>query len=246
MFRVEFRQYLQTVLNRIEPLLVSRWRSLLGVLLGVALPLLVFQLLAVEVWRTQAGLPWDVAVLMAVHSQSRPDLDHVAVILTGLGTRWGVFPASVGIGLVLLGRRRWRSLLYWSVTLLGCGWINRLAKTLIHRVRPALWQSPQPELDFAFPSGHAMSSMTFVVALVIVLTGNRWQRLVGVLGGLFVVAIGWTRLYLGVHFPSDVLAGWMVALAWAIGVSLLIRPTQAGPKTLLEPTTEVSDQTSNT
>ncbi len=43
-------------------------------------------------------------------------------------------------------------------------------------------------------------------------------------GGLFVVAIGWTRIYLGVHYPSDILAGWLVSIGWAVGVSLIVRP----------------------
>jgi undecaprenyl-diphosphatase len=114
-------------------------------------------------------------------------------------------------------------------TLLGSIVINRTAKLLLHRVRPHLWESLSPEFDFAFPSGHAMSSMTLVAALVILTWGTRWRWLVLSFGGLFVLAIGWTRLYLGVHFPSDILAGWMVSLAWAIGVSLLIRPHLAKP-----------------
>ena len=102
--------------------------------------------------------------------------------------------------------------------------INRTVKLLLHRVRPHLWQSPAPELDYGFPSGHAMSSMTLVAALVILTWRTRWRWLVLVVGGLFVLAIGWTRLYLGVHYPSDVLAAWTVSIAWAVGVSLLIKP----------------------
>jgi undecaprenyl-diphosphatase len=66
--------------------------------------------------------------------------------------------------------------------------------------------------------------MTLVTALVILTWGTRWCWLVLVVGGLFVLAIGWTRLYLGVHYPSDIVAGWMASVAWAVGVSLLIRP----------------------
>jgi undecaprenyl-diphosphatase len=69
-----------------------------------------------------------------------------------------------------------------------------------------------------------MSSMTLVATLVILTWGTYWCWLVLIVGGLFVLAIGWTRLYLGVHYPSDILAGWMVSVGWAVGVSLLIRP----------------------
>jgi membrane-associated phospholipid phosphatase len=125
---------------------------------------------------------------------------------------------------VLFIRRRWRKLAYLITTLLGSIIINRTAKTLLHRVRPHLWESPAPEFDYGFPSGHAMSSMTLVVTLVILTWGSRWGMLVLVTGGIFVLAIGWTRLYLGVHYPSDILAGWVASIAWATGVSLLIKP----------------------
>ncbi|MBE9019821.1 phosphatase PAP2 family protein, partial [Chroococcidiopsidales cyanobacterium LEGE 13417] len=109
-------------------------------------------------------------------------------------------------------------------TLLGSIIINRTAKVLLHRVRPHLWESPAPEFDYGFPSGHAMSSMTLVVVLVILTWGSRWRWWVLAAGTIFVLVIGWTRLYLGVHYPSDILAGWMASIAWAVGVSWVIRP----------------------
>jgi undecaprenyl-diphosphatase len=108
----------------------------------------------------------------------------------------------------------------------GCIVINRIAKVLLHRVRPHLWVSPAPEFDYGFPSGHAMASMTLVVMLVILSWNSRGRWFVLIAGTLFVIMIGWTRLYLGVHYPSDILAGWMAALSWAVGVSILIRPNQ--------------------
>ena len=60
----------------------------------------------------------------------------------------------------------------------------------MHRVRPQLWESPSPEFDYAFPSGHAMTSMTLVAALVILTWGSVWCWLVLIGGSLFVVAIG--------------------------------------------------------
>jgi membrane-associated phospholipid phosphatase len=94
----------------------------------------------------------------------------------------------------------------------------------MHRVRPHLWESKAPELDFAFPSGHSMTSMTLFIVLLILAWKTKWRLPVLILGSLYVLTIAWTRLYLGVHFPSDILAGWMVSFAWAMGVYLLIRP----------------------
>jgi membrane-associated phospholipid phosphatase len=232
----------KSFLSFIKKLLLARWRSLLVLLLGVALPLLVFEQLAIVIWQNKRSFPWDEPILLAIHRTVTPQLNTIAVTLTKLGVYQGVFPAATIVGIALLYWRRWRSLTYWLITLLGSVAINRTAKILLHRVRPTLWVSITPELDYGFPSGHAMSSMSFVAALVILTWGTRWYWPVLLSGSLFVLAIGWTRLYLGVHFPSDVLAGWMVSLAWAIGVSLVIRPHLAQPSLVSEEVLTVGEE----
>jgi undecaprenyl-diphosphatase len=224
MFNSDVWKHLQTFLTFFKDLLAAHWRSLLLLLVGVYIPLQGFGELAEDIWEHEGGFPWDVPLLLGIHALARPQLDVFAATLTKFGVFWGVFPIAFAIALVLLLRRQWRSLVYLLTTLLGSIVINRTAKVVLHRVRPHLWESPSPELDYGFPSGHAMSSMTLVVALVILTWGSSWCWLISVVGGTFVLAIGWTRLYLGVHYPSDIWAGWMVSIAWAIGVSLLIRP----------------------
>lgn len=223
-----FPQFLERWLKR-------RWQSLLSLILGVYLPLFIFVILAVQIWQQQGGLAWDVAIMTAIHATSQTQLDAIATTLTKFGTRWGVIPASVVISLFLLYRNRWRSLTYFLITAVGCSLINPAAKASLHRVRPSLWEYPALP-DFSFPSGHAMSSMVFVVALSVLAWGTRWRNWVLGLGSVFVVAIGWTRLYLGVHYPSDVLAGWMLSLAWAIGVALVVKPYQVQADRNLETT----------
>ncbi|MFB2879033.1 phosphatase PAP2 family protein [Floridanema aerugineum] len=208
----------------IKELFIARWRGLLLLFLGVYLPLQSFMLLAVQVRENAEGFPWDQPILLAIHQTSRRQLDLLAVNLTKFGSIKIVFPIVLLISLILLFQKQWRSLTFLLTTATGATIINRTAKEIMHRVRPHLWQSPAPELDYAFPSGHAMTSMTLIAALVILTWGIIWCLPILIFGSLFVVAIGWTRLYLGVHFPSDILAGWTVAIAWAIGVSLLIKP----------------------
>lgn len=217
-------QLLRSFFRFLKDLLVVHRSSLIVLLIGVFLPLQIFGALAEDVWEHQGGFPWDVPILLAIHSTSQPQLDAIVTFVTKLGVFWGVFPVAIVTGLILLIKRRWHALAYLITTLTGSIVINRTAKVLLHRVRPHLWQSPAPELDYGFPSGHAMSSMTLVAVLVVLSWNTRWRGWTLLIGGLFVLTIGWTRLYLGVHYPSDILAGWMVSVAWAIGVSLLIKP----------------------
>jgi len=208
----------------IKNLLVARWRSLFLLFVAIYLPLQIFQILATQVWQYQAGFPWDVPVLLAVHSTANPQLDAVAVVLTKFGSFWTVLPILSAIAIILIWQKHWRSLVYLLITALGSTFINRTAKELWHRLRPDLWKSLAPELDFAFPSGHAMTSTTLAIILLVLAWRSSWRWVALVFGVLYVLTIAWTRLYLGVHFPSDIVAGWMVAIAWGTGVSMIIKP----------------------
>ncbi|MEH2237918.1 phosphatase PAP2 family protein [Nostoc sp.] len=211
-------------LDFLKNLLIARWRSLLLLLIGVYLPLQIFEILTVKIWQNQAGFLWDVPILLAVHSTANPQLDVLAVTLAIIGLPWTAIPILGAIALILLLQKRWRSLAYLLTASVGSIIINRTAKELMHRVRPQLWQSIAPESSFAFPSAHAMTSVTLVAILLFLSWDSSWRWLLLMFGSLYVIAIAWCRLYLGVHFPSDILAGWMVTLGWTIGVSLIIKP----------------------
>ncbi|MFN6563131.1 MAG: phosphatase PAP2 family protein [Nostoc sp. ChiSLP01] len=214
----------RSLFSFLKNLLIARWRSLLLLLIGVYLPLQVFEILAVKVWENGDGFPWDVPTLLAVHSTQNPQLDVLAVMLARIGSPWTGTVIAAAIALILLLQKRWRSLAYVLTISAGSVIISRTGKELIHRVRPHLWDSIAPELSFAFPSGHAITSITLVAIFLILSWATPWRRLIFAFGSLYVIAIAWCRLYLGVHFPSDILAGWMLASAWAIGVSLIIKP----------------------
>ncbi|MEH2409533.1 phosphatase PAP2 family protein [Nostoc sp.] len=201
--------------------LTRNLRAVLLLLLGGFIPLLIFGDLAEDVWK-QGGFPFDVPILLAIHGTAQPKLDVFVSYLTKLGVFWGVFPAAAMISLLLVIRQRWRALEFLLTASVGSIIINQTVKRLLHRARPHLWVTPTPEFDYGFPSGHAMASMTLVAVLIILSWNSRWRWFVVIIGTLFVLIIGWTRLYLGVHYPSDVLAGWMVALGWTVGVSFLI------------------------
>ncbi|MGA7934429.1 MAG: phosphatase PAP2 family protein [Kovacikia sp.] len=223
----------RSFLSFLQKLLRGHWRSLLLLLFGMVLPLFIFEQLAIGIWQNQ-DFPWDAALLVAIHQRATPGLDTFVTRFTELGVYGGVVPLAAVISMGFLYFRRWRSLTFLLITILGSAALNLMVKGWVHRVRPSLWNSVAPQLDYGFPSGHAMSSMSFVAVLVMLTWATRWRWLVLFSGSLFVGAIGWSRLYLGVHFPSDVLAGWMISLAWVIGVSLVIRPQLVKPGLLGE------------
>lgn len=200
-------------------LLARRW-ALLGLFCGIGLPMLLFGGLAEDVW-TREGLPFDLPFLRWLHGLASPFLDRVALTLSLIG---GPLPMVGVAALLFVGfclRRHYHEALFFLTTVGGSALLNVLGKVVFRRERPALWISLAPEGDYSFPSGHAMGSMALVAALVFLLWGTRWRWLVLVVGALFVLGVGLSRLYLGVHYPSDILAGWSVSLAWAFGVHAL-------------------------
>lgn len=213
--------------NSFKSWLNSHRQLLLLFFIGVYIPLGIFILLAIGIVQYPQGFPWDVPILLAIHNTSKSQLDTFAAWLTQLGIYWGVAPLIVVLVISLSLQQKWRGIIYLLISSLGATLISHSTKIFFHRVRPSLWELfyPLPP-DFSFPSGHAISSMMLWVSVLILSWGKRWFLNVLFIGCFFVLGIGWTRLYLGVHYPSDILAGWMLAIAWSIGISLIVKPNQ--------------------
>jgi membrane-associated phospholipid phosphatase len=196
----------------------ARWKPLLLLFFGVGLPLAAFGALAEDVW-SQGGIAWDVPILRYMHRHATPGRDDAMMFISDIGYLYGVVPAAVVIGIVLIALRRRGNALFWAVAMVGAGSLNTGAKLLFRRTRPDLWLSAAPEHTYSFPSGHAMGSMAFAAALAVLAWPTRWRWWAIILGGAFTLIVGFSRIYLGVHFPSDVVAGWSASLVWVLGLS---------------------------
>jgi membrane-associated phospholipid phosphatase len=226
---------------------VARWKLLLVLFAGVALPLVAFGDLAEDVW-SRGGIGWDEPILRYVHQHSTPGRDAAMEFISAIGYAWGVVPLAVLVFLALLVMRKRGNALFWAVAMGGTSAMNQGAKLLFRRDRPDLWLSPAPapEHTYSFPSGHAMGSMGLVAALAVLAWPTRWRWWAILVGGVFTLLVGFSRVYLGVHFPSDVVAGWCAALAWVLGVSQVAygrlgkpreraTPVAAGPDPVPDP-----------
>ena len=207
-----------------------RWRPLLLVFVGVLLPLWAFGELAEDLHAGEVFF-FDAPVLRFVHSLASAGWDGFFVQISGLGYLYGVVPVDAVLVLVLGYRRRMREGLFAGLTIIGSALLNLGAKHLFARTRPTLWESIAPESSYSFPSGHAMGSMTLAAVLILLAWRTRWRWPVLVMAAVFTLLVGLSRIYLGVHYPSDILAGWTAALVWTVGMYALVfresRPWQA-------------------
>lgn len=127
----------------------------------------------------------------------------------------------------LLLKRQPRPALFVAVTPLTSSWLNDLAKTVVDRPRPQLPDPVAHAGGLSFPSGHAQSAMVAVLVLLVVALPARHQRsrrvtLVAAAG--FVLVVGFSRVALGVHYVSDVLAGYALGLAWVMVGTMTLLP----------------------
>lgn len=166
-----------------------------------------------------ALLRWDTAVMYAINGLAGRHqlLDALLVGLTYAGSGGAIFLA---LAAWLALRRRWPAVLHVLGAMALGGLLEELLKALIMRPRPSLLLPPGSlhllvavPTSSAFPSGHATAAVAAAVAL--------WQRdrALGLLPGLLAVLIAYSRVFVGVHWPSDVLAGALLgtASAWAAG-----------------------------
>ncbi len=164
----------------------------------------------------------DQTILTTINQQSTQGLDSFFVTFTELGGLIGVVAITAGILALLLLRKKYRAATIVAAGVGGAALINIILKAIFERPRPDLWDQLIVEHSFSFPSGHAMASSALAFSIIALFwnTRYRWFVVAGAL--LYILLIGLSRLYLGVHYPTDVLAGWLVSGAWVLSVVFAI------------------------
>jgi undecaprenyl-diphosphatase len=162
---------------------------------------------------------FDVAILQWLHGHQSKPLTALMVEMTYLGTGTVVI-VVVGVAALFL----WHTEHKHSARLLlaatvGNILLNGALKLVYHRARPSVFEWQTTAVSSSFPSGHAMSATVVygtVAYLLVRLQRHRWAKVLTVTTAvLLILLICLTRLYLGVHYPSDVIGGIIVGLAWA-------------------------------
>lgn len=135
------------------------------------------------------------------------------------GSAWVLAPLAGILALWSAWTRRWRVLVLVAAAS-GLVWlVNPALKRVFARDRPTVRPYVEPLSDYSFPSGHAIASMTFASLLVLLAWPTRVRVPVLVGAVAYVVMVGVTRIVLGVHWPSDLVAGWALGLAVVCGLA---------------------------
>ena len=163
-------------------------------------------------------------ILYAINNLHNPILDKIMIAITSLGNA-GLLWIGIAVFLLFIKKTRKCGILMLISLVSGLILGNALLKNLIGRERPC-WIDPNIPLlipnphDYSFPSGHTLAS--FEAAVMIFLHNKKW----GTISLVFAVLIAFSRMYLFVHFPTDVIAGFAIAILVAIGVDWAFRQVQ--------------------
>jgi membrane-associated phospholipid phosphatase len=190
--------------------------------LAVAVPFTLLALLVLGKWAPLARLDARVADNLHSYALGRPHLVDALRTLAIVLDPW-VFRVVVIAVATWLWQRGARRLAIWALTTMAIGGVlGILLKVLVTRARPSFDDPVAHASGYSFPSGHAVNSFLCMGVLILVFLpvlsrAGRW--LAYLLGSAIVLLTGFDRVALGVHYVSDVVAGWVVALACIVGTA---------------------------
>lgn len=194
--------------------------SLISVVLSLSLvitmlAILLFSWIATEM-REGDTMRFDENIRSFVHSFSSPATTKFMFAMSFLGA--GGLVIMLGAAVVLCAVKKWYRALGWlALTLVGAAILGVTLKYGFHRARPVPFFGAVPH-SYSFPSGHALFSFCFygvMAGLTNARVRSLWLRVtVFSIAALMIVLIGLSRIYLGVHYPSDVVAGYLAGTIW--------------------------------
>lgn len=165
---------------------------------------------------------FDEVTRAAVHQLASPPLTAIMRGFSFAGSTISLTAATIFV-IVRFAKRRWgREAKLFAATMIGAALLNITLKLAFKRERPVPFFDLSPPETYSFPSGHSLMSFCFFGALAAILAARirrkRFSAIVWILATTMFVLIGFSRIYLGVHHTTDVIAGFAAALIWILVV----------------------------
>ena len=167
---------------------------------------------------------FDEAVRGFVHSFAAPFLTLIMQTASFVGSTLFLILLGIVIVAALFIKKHRHGAILFTITTVGASILLSLLKLAFHRTRPEPFFNTILPSSYSFPSGHSLGSFCFYLALAAILT-NRVEKpllkiVIWTLAVLLVLLIGISRVYLGVHYPSDVLAGFVIGFIWVVTIAV--------------------------
>ena len=173
--------------------------------------------LCTEVWEKEV-FSFDRSFLLWIHQFTNPQLDRIFLFFTALGNPPTVVTIFIMTIAWLAMKRRYSDGIRFTIVCVGGVLIDRVMKLFFAKPRPELWHRLITETSFSFPSGHAVGSMVVYgfIAYILAKEMQQHKQYIYAAASLLIIAIGLSRLYLGVHYPTDIIAGYGIGFLWLV------------------------------
>lgn len=160
---------------------------------------------------------WDINIMLSIQKTHTPLLDVVMKSFSTLGGHIVLLGISVGLAVKFWIRRQRTELFGFLVAAVGGTLLNLVLKACLNRERPQMWALLNDDLNTSsYPSGHVAIGLVIYgfCGYLLVRYFPRWRGFIYLGTFLLMLAIGWSRMYVGLHWPTDVLAGYATGFAW--------------------------------
>jgi Membrane-associated phospholipid phosphatase len=164
---------------------------------------------------------FDTSIQSEIFSWRNPVLTNFLKLITSIGNIWNITFLVILIDVIFYFKKWYAELIYLSVLFVMVpGVLVAILKKVYQRPRPPEGSRLITETNFSFPSGHATVSMTVFFILLLIFLARIEQKYIKIIVATFLISlillIGFSRVYLGVHFPSDILGGYTLALGFIL------------------------------
>lgn len=155
----------------------------------------------------------DTSILHALYAIRSFKVTYAFIGISELGSIVTIIGFTLCIALILYIRHRYAEIMGLGIAVVGSAATMYILKHVVQRARPGQFYQAYTETGYSFPSGHATDAAAlygFAAYLILLLAPEKYRRLGAIFCGFIILAIGFSRLYLGVHYFSDVIAGFIV------------------------------------
>ena len=207
-------------LQKVHPRIVSFVTfSSIAWLSASALTLYLLANLSEEVLE-QESFAFDQHILLYIHQFANPVLDNLMLGATRMGDPRTVVPLTILVFCFLWWKHYRLEAKFFALNAFGGAVLSNVLKLVFTRSRPDLWPQLISDDTFSYPSGHATGSVVLYgfLSYLFVILYPRYATIWRLIGAVLIIAIGFSRLYLGVHWPTDILAGYGIGLLWVYGL----------------------------
>jgi undecaprenyl-diphosphatase len=215
-FHGRYPEVWQFVQGRLSPLGYLELYLAIGLIVG-GFAFALFGNIAVAVMEQEEIVRFDQMLATSLHENYTPTEVSFFNFITFFGGRTATIFIGVGTAIAFVIRRRRLLLLSWAAALLGNSLLNAVLKAFFQRGRPEFSNPLLVETNWSFPSGHAMGSIVLygmLTYLLILSFKQQISKFIVTVMVVLILLIGFSRLYLGAHYFSDVMAGYVAGLGW--------------------------------